>query len=111
MCFVSAIYQHYDPLFPQPDPFWQIPPAQPPMQPQPIPAYPNPIPQITIGTIPGPNPDVAELKQLIADFKEALKAAKLLDKLTKQPDCEDPEKAKLEERVAKLEEAIKKLIR
>lgn len=110
MCFVSMVYQHFEPLMPHHapwSPFWQIPPAQAPMEPSPT--YPNPIPQITIGTIPSPNPDLAELRQLIADFKEALKAAKLLDKLTKQPDCEDPKKATLEERLAKLEAIINEL--
>jgi hypothetical protein len=48
-------------------------------------------------------PEIAALKQLIEEFKEALAAAKRLDVLTKQPDCFDPKKATLEERVAELE--------
>lgn len=52
------------------------------------------------------SPEVLELRQLIAEFREALKAAKTVDKLTGQPDCEDPKKATLEERVAALERAL-----
>lgn len=47
--------------------------------------------------------DITALRQLIADFREAVAAAKVVDRLTGQPDCVDPEKAKLEERVAALE--------
>lgn len=59
---------------------------------------------------PGPSitaPEVAELRALIAEFREVLKAAKLVDKATGQPDCVDPAKAKLEERVAALEMLVK----
>lgn len=52
---------------------------------------------------------VDELKKLIKEFKEAVEHAKKLDILMKQPDCEDPEKAKLLKRVAELEAQIKKL--
>lgn len=47
--------------------------------------------------------EVAALRSLIQEFKEAVAAAKIVDKLTNQPDCEDPEKKKLEDRVAELE--------
>jgi hypothetical protein len=47
-----------------------------------------------------------ELRQLIAEFRQAVAAAKVVDKLTGQPDCEDPVKATLEERVRRLEELI-----
>lgn len=50
--------------------------------------------------------DLVELARLIEDFKEAVAAAKKLDVLTKQPDCEDPEKAKLVARVADLEKQL-----
>lgn len=53
--------------------------------------------------------ELAELRQLIADFKEAIAAAKTVDRLTKQPDCEDPGKAKLIDRVAELEKRLAKL--
>lgn len=53
--------------------------------------------------------DIADLRQLIADFREACAAAKIVDKFTGQPDCVDPEKAKIEERITKLEEGLARL--
>lgn len=50
--------------------------------------------------------DLSELRKLIDEFKEAMKAAKTVDRLTGQPDCVDPEKAKLQERVAELEKKL-----
>lgn len=44
-----------------------------------------------------------ELAELVAAFRQAVEAARTFDRLTGQPDCVDPEKAKLEERVAGLE--------
>lgn len=52
---------------------------------------------------------VGEMKKLITEFREAVAAAKKVDALTQQPDCSDPEKAKLEERVAALEREIEQL--
>lgn len=52
---------------------------------------------------------VEEMRRLIHEFKVAVKAAKLVDRLTSQPDCEDPEKVRLEERVAELELRLKAL--
>lgn len=48
----------------------------------------------------------AELRQLIADFKEARAAAAKVDELTGQADCVDPKKATLEERVSRLEREV-----
>lgn len=53
-----------------------------------------------------PSVDLEELRKLIAEFKEAMAAAKTVDRLTGQPDCVDPEKAKLEARVEELEKRI-----
>lgn len=53
-----------------------------------------------------PTPDA---ERVIDDFRKATEAAKIVDVLTGQPDCEDPEKAKLEDRVAELERQVKKL--
>lgn len=53
--------------------------------------------------------DVADLRQLIKDFREASTAAKRVDELTGQPDCVDPKKAELEERVAKLEVELERI--
>lgn len=50
-----------------------------------------------------------EMRALIAEFREALHAAQVVDRLTKQPDCEDPEKAKLVDRVAELERRLNEL--
>lgn len=49
---------------------------------------------------------VADLRTLIDEFRRALEAAKTVDRLTGQPDCVDPDKAKLEARVAMLEAII-----
>lgn len=59
-----------------------------------------------IATPPSLAVEIAELRQVLNEFREALKAAKTVDRLTGQPDCVDPEKAKLEERVAALEKLI-----
>ena len=58
---------------------------------------------------PGMREQIEELKKLIAEFKEAVEAAKRIDVLTKQPDCEDPEKVKLLDRVAELERRLDQL--
>jgi hypothetical protein len=50
--------------------------------------------------------DPVELRRLLDRFQEALELAKRLDALLDQPDCVDPEKATLEERVARLEELL-----
>ncbi len=50
--------------------------------------------------------EIAALRKVIADFREALQAAMKVDRLTNQPDCADPEKAKLEQRVADLERRL-----
>ena len=47
----------------------------------------------------------------ISDLKKAVQGAEDVDRLTGQPDCVDPEKAKLMERVAALEAAVSKLSR
>jgi hypothetical protein len=86
MCVVSNVSDHYwdrfRPFLPEPQPFdwsrWN----------------------------PQPSVDLGELARLIQDFKEAMAAAKTVDRLTKQPDCVDPEKAKLLDRVAELERRL-----
>jgi chromosome condensin MukBEF MukE localization factor len=50
--------------------------------------------------------DITEFRQLMKDFRVAVKAAKVVDKLTGQPDCEDLEKKKLEDKVAELERRL-----
>lgn len=93
MCIVSNVIDHYQPLIP--DDF-----LRPRVVPQPAPYHsPFSIPVIT-------SAEVAEVRALISEFKEALAAAKKLDVLMKQPDCVDPDKAKLIARVADLENRL-----
>jgi hypothetical protein len=89
MCAVSWVYDHYQEPFTCPR-TW---PYQPSI------------------TVSGVDPsalgrEVEEIRKLIAEFREALAVAKRQDELTKQPDCFDPKKATLEERVAEIERRI-----
>lgn len=55
--------------------------------------------------------ELNELRAFIKEFRQAVTAAEFLDRIMKKPDCVDPEKAKLVERIAFLEaqlDAIKK---
>jgi hypothetical protein len=99
MCVMSMVYAHYQSIFPT--------------------SITSPIPSIS-GTLPLfpqvapdyqiiPNEEIAALKKLINDFKEAVAAAKIVDNLTGQKDCVDVEKQKLEDRVALLEQQIAEL--
>jgi len=81
MCVISMVYDYYKPLIPTDD--W-------------IKGNVN-------------NVDWAALTKMIADFYAARGAAKVVDEKTGQPDCADPEKAKLEARVAELEKRIAEL--
>lgn len=94
MCVVSMVIDHYNPFFP------------PLPEPAPTPTVPN-----VSGTFtwPPPSVDLNELRKLIEEFKEAMVAAKKVDLLTGQPDCEDPEKAKLVARVDALEKEVARL--
>lgn len=53
--------------------------------------------------------DINKLEQLIKDFKEAVNIAQKLDILLKKPDCVDPEKHKLVQRVAELEAQLEQI--
>lgn len=90
MCVVSMVMDHFgkrfEPLYPYPN--WPRPTIQP-LQPF----------------------DPVGAKVLIDEFKKAVEAARTVDKLTNQPDCEDPEKAKLEARVAELERLVERLVK
>lgn len=92
MCNVSMIMDTYRP---------HIPTVWPPNT--------TPAPQQwKIGTTPKPKQPVTaeELRELLESFRQALTAAQTFDRLTGQPDCVDPEKAQLEERVADLERRL-----
>lgn len=101
MCVVSMVFDHYDKVFPWPQPDLT-----------------TPLPLVPGGTITATplssfqiisQEEVESLKKLIKEFKEAVEAAKTVDRLTGQPDCEDPEKKKLEDRVTLLEQQIAKM--
>lgn len=87
MCVISMVMDHYQPIIPAITPLPYIRPAPGAVQsfewPQSV--------------------DLVALRRLIDEFNAAVAAAKTVDRLTGQPDCEDPEKMKLVERVAELE--------
>lgn len=91
MCVVSMVSDHYQPL---------ITPWVKKISPQPI------IDHQDISEI-----DLIQLSQLLKEFNDAMKAAKKVDVLTKQPDCVAPEKAELNKRIEALELEVKKLRR
>lgn len=94
MCVYSMVMDDYARRF---EPF------EIPVMPNPNSLSPSPAP---LSFVLLPASQIEELKALIAEFKEAVAAAKTVDRLTRQPDCPDPEKAKLEQRVAELEKQL-----
>lgn len=98
MCVVSMVHDFYSPKLPE----WTI-------IPQSVTVFGNSnmYSQFT-------QEEMADLRKLIADFRAARDAALVVDKLTGQPDCVDPEKERLMKRVEELEKqlsAIKEVIR
>jgi hypothetical protein len=89
MCVYSAIGPMFEPLVPIPTPSPHMPYA--PW---------GPVPQTGLPISP------EDLATLLAAFHKAVEAAKAADRATGQPDCSDPEKVKLEERVAELERRL-----
>lgn len=89
MCIMSVVHEDYSKIFPQPGGWLQ-----------PVPGVPFAV------TVPSLATEILEMKQLIAEFRAAVELARQLDILMKKPDCVDPEKAKLEERVAALEQRM-----
>jgi hypothetical protein len=88
MCIYSAIGPMFEPFVPHP-----IPASAP--------AWPW-------GPMPGTGLPISpeDLASLLDAFHKAVAAAKAADKATGQPDCADPQKVKLEERVAELERRL-----
>lgn len=86
MCFTSAVMETWQPHIPT---AWPV---------STVPFVTNP------PTVP---PDL--LRELLAAFRKAYEAAETFDRLTGQPDCVDPEKAKLLDRVAELERRLEAL--
>lgn len=82
MCVMSTVVDHFNPIMPQvpfvQQPFTNVPPL--------------------LGV------ELAELRELIAEFREAAEAAKTVDRLLGEPDCVDPAKGDLEARVRRIEE-------
>lgn len=95
MCIMSAVYDHFQPRIPG---NWD-----PPVVPG----------TFTLTSPPFESPEmtalrqeVATLRQIVADFRAAVEHAAKLDRLMRQPDCVDPDKARLEARVAELERRL-----
>ena len=93
MCTMSMVYDHFDQQFPKHNQ-WPYYAPMPIETPQPL--------------------DATEAAkawlQKISEFNEAKGLAAKLDELTKQKDCVDAEKKKLDERVALLERIIERLL-
>lgn len=53
--------------------------------------------------------ELDKLVQLLRDYREAIEAAEKVDRLTKQPDCIDPEKLVLQKRIEELEREVEML--
>lgn len=107
MCVVSMVMDHYNERFPRD--WWHVPEGQPWTV-----LGPGGTTTGTTVTLAQPMTEemrrlVEEMRRLILEFKTALGAAKLVDRLTAQPDCENPEKARLEQRVAELERRLEAL--
>jgi hypothetical protein len=90
MCVVSMVYDEFNKRFPWVDP-------EPPV------TFPG---TITYTPRTAEPLDRETLRQMLDDFRKAVEAAKVVDALTGQKDCADPDKAKLEERVARLEKQL-----
>jgi hypothetical protein len=90
MCVMSMVHDFYTPKF---EPY-----VKPNQTIEPL---------FTFG--PDLTPHLEEIKQLIKDFRAASEAALKVDRLTDQPDCVDPAKAKLEAKIAELEAEIARL--
>jgi hypothetical protein len=104
MCVMSVVMDKFNPQFPSPNQWPAFP--QQPIQPQPWPGTAPDAPQI----IPTVDPvEIKRMDDLIRTFREAVEAAEIIDRVTEQPDCVDPEKEKLLERVDALEARIREL--
>lgn len=103
MCVYSMVSDHFNPLVPKE-----------PWQPNLVPSVWPSGGTITIqpttfaaqADINALRVEVARLTKIVEDFIAAKAAAETVDRLIGQPDCVDPEKARLEERVADLEKRL-----
>lgn len=110
MCIVSMVMDHFDPLFPRPDGTPIVPRIEP-FDTTPVGGAPPVTMPFQWPTAQTMRAELDELRKLIGEFKELYAAAKKIDVVTKQPDCEDPEKIKLLSRVSDLETRIDQLER
>lgn len=93
MCVYSATMDFYRPRIPDISPW--------------TPDGYNPFETKTLGPQPVDKVDSEiRIKEILEKFKRAVEASKVVDKLTDQPDCADPEKAKLEDKVRELEKLL-----
>ena len=99
MCVLSMVMDEFGK-----HPDWQLVPTNPPI----YPFVTNPG-AITFTPQQLTKADIDKLEQLVKDFKEAVQIAEKLDILLKKPDCVDPEKHKLVQRVAELEDQLNKI--
>jgi hypothetical protein len=97
MCVMSVVMDKFNPVFPSPNQW----PSRP------FPAAQPWLPDVKTGP-PDPAIEIEQMRKHIEAFREAVKAAEVIDRVTEQPDCVDPEKEKLVERVAELEAKINK---
>jgi hypothetical protein len=89
MCVMSVVHDHYGQQIPTINPVdWWIKETPPP------------------ATTGRPVLDFSDLAKMIAEFRELIGAAKLIDDKTGQPDCVDPIKEQLQARVAELEKLL-----
>lgn len=100
MCMMSAVFDQWRPAFP---------PAHHPVYPWPTPAPDLVDAQERLVDDAQKRYSVDDLGALIDAFQAALDAAKRYDEITGQPDCADPDKAKLLERVADLERRLREV--
>lgn len=102
MCVVSMVMDHFNPIIPDD---WRPQTGRLEIHASPAFSWPPPQP-VDASTVEALRAEVANLVKVVADFKSAVEAARKVDALTAQPDCVDPEKAKLEARVAELERRL-----
>jgi hypothetical protein len=78
MCVVSAVHQGYDQVIPQRH-HWPL----------------NPVAPKTISE--------EDIRRILDAYRESLDLARQVDEIAERPDCEDPVKAELLDRVAEIE--------
>jgi hypothetical protein len=93
MCVVSMVHDSYTDKLPWVEPY--------------VPPEAERWAKHVVGTYPlGAPIDFNKLREMIDEFRALIEAAKFIDSKLSQPDCLDPEKAKLEEKITQLEAVI-----